>query len=222
RKRTPSDYCYRLAYRNPRPDEPGCALLWEVVGGRLEYQIALERQPSGALRWHCTCADAVYRGEDAPHVCKHVRGLLALGPARPRTRAVIQLFLWGGPSQHETFDLKPNAPDGVRGEFRPVATRTPGVRITEHLPRLAALSDRYAVVRSLTHTGVNHGTSAYHMLTGHVHASPGTLRHPSPTDFPSVNCAVNRFGRRPRDLPATVALPSVLHDGDGGEVPGQG
>src|SRR5205807_542406 len=159
RKRTPSDYCYRLAYRNPRPDEPGCALLWEVVGGRLEYQIALERQPSGALRWHCTCADAVYRGEDAPHVCKHVRGLLGLGLAglslpallarpaaaapRPRTRAVIQLFLWGGPSQHETFDLKPNAPDGVRGEFRPVATRTPGVRITEHLPRLAALSDRY-------------------------------------------------------------------------------
>jgi hypothetical protein len=142
--------------------------------------------------------------------------------ARPRTRGVIQLFLWGGPSQHETFDLKPNAPDGVRGEFRPIATRTPGVRLSEHLPRLAALSDRYAIVRSLTHTGVNHGTSAYHMLTGHVHATPGTLRHPAPGDYPSVNCAVNRFGRRPRDLPGTVALPSVLHDGDGGEVPGQG
>lgn len=79
RKRTPSDYRFRLTYRNPTPDESGCALLWEVVGGRLEYQIALERQPSGALRWHCTCADAVYRGEDAPHVCKHVRGLLELG-----------------------------------------------------------------------------------------------------------------------------------------------
>ena len=82
RKRTPSDYRYRLTYRNPTPDEPGCALLWEVVGGRLEYQIALERQTSGALRWHCTCADAVYRGEDAPHVCKHVRGLLELGRAQ--------------------------------------------------------------------------------------------------------------------------------------------
>jgi hypothetical protein len=79
RKRTPSDYRYRLTYRNPAPDAPGCALLWEVVGGRLEYQVALEREPSGALRWHCTCADAVYRGEDAPHVCKHVRGLLELG-----------------------------------------------------------------------------------------------------------------------------------------------
>jgi hypothetical protein len=54
-------------------------LLWEVYGGREIYQITLERQPSGGLCWHCTCADAVYRGEDEPHTCKHVRGLLTLG-----------------------------------------------------------------------------------------------------------------------------------------------
>jgi hypothetical protein len=77
RKRTPSPYCYRLTYRNAAPAEEGCALLWEVYGGRDIYQITLERQRSGKLRWHCTCADAVYRGEDAPHTCKHVRGLLA-------------------------------------------------------------------------------------------------------------------------------------------------
>ena len=52
--------------------------------------------------------------------------------------------------------------------------------------------------------------------------SPGTLRHPSPNDFPSVGCAVGRFGRRSDGLPGYVSLPSVLHDGDGGEVPGQG
>jgi hypothetical protein len=79
RKRTVSPYCYRLTYRNPEPDGEGCALLWEVFGGREVYQIALERQPRGGLRWHCTCPDAVYRGEDAPHVCKHVRGLQAIG-----------------------------------------------------------------------------------------------------------------------------------------------
>lgn len=137
-------------------------------------------------------------------------------------KRVLQLFLWGGPSQHETFDPKPHAPDGVRGAFGSIATRTPGLRICEYLPRLARLSDRFAIVRSLTHTGTNHGTSAYHMLTGHIHASPGTLRHPAPDDYPSVNAAVQRFGRPSRGMPATVALPSVLYDGDGGEVPGQG
>src|SRR5262245_60521561 len=101
------------------------------------------------------------------------------GAARvSRARSVIQLFLWGAPSQLETFDLKPHAPEGIRSVFRPMATRTPGVRICEHLPRLAGLTDRFAIVRSLTHTGVNHGTSAYHVLTGRIHKSPGTLRHP--------------------------------------------
>jgi len=79
RKRMLSPYCYRLTYRNPGPAEEGCALLWEVYGGREIYQIALERERSGALRWHCTCADAVYRGEDDPHTFKHIRGLQALG-----------------------------------------------------------------------------------------------------------------------------------------------
>jgi hypothetical protein len=130
--------------------------------------------------------------------------------------------MWGGPSQLETFDLKPHAPSGIRGEFRPIATKVPGIRICEHLPLLAGMADRYAILRSVTHTGTNHGTSAYHMLTGHLHFTPGTLRHPTPNDFPSVGCAVSRFGRSPRGLPAYVALPSVLHDGDGGEVPGQG
>src|SRR5437870_7259336 len=151
-------------------------------------------------------------------------GLLSAHPAatRPRARRCVQLFMWGGPAQQETFDLKPHAPEGVRSLFRPIATAVPGIRICEHLPRLARLADRYAILRSVTHTGVNHGTSAYHMLTGHIHFTPGTLRHPTPNDFPSVGCAVSRFGPQPKDLPAYVALPSVLHDGDGGEVPGQG
>src|SRR6516165_4599133 len=150
----------------------------------------------------------------------HARAAAATPAAR--TKSVIQLFLWGGPSQHETFDLKPHAPEGVRGEFRPIETNMPGIRICEHLPLLARLADRYAIVRSLTHTGVNHGTSAYHMLTGHIHASPRTLRHPAPTDHPSIGCAVSRFGRQTGGVPSYVSLPSVLHDGDGGEVPGQG
>ena len=146
----------------------------------------------------------------------------AAAPAKARAKSCIQLFMWGGPSQLETFDLKPHAPDGIRGLFQPAATSVPGTRICEHLPLLAATADRYAILRSVTHTGVNHGTSAYHMLTGHIHFSPGTLRHPTPNDYPSVGCAAARFGRQPKDVPACVSLPSVLLDGDGGEVPGQG
>src|SRR4029077_4345669 len=128
--------------------------------------------------------------------------------ARPaRVKSCIQLFMWGGPSQQETFDLKPHAPEGIRGAFRPIATNVTSTRICEHLPLMARMADRYAILRSVTHPGVNHGTSAYHMLTGHLHAPPGTLRHPSPTDFPSVGCAVNRFGRQPKDMPAYVSLP---------------
>jgi hypothetical protein len=151
-----------------------------------------------------------------------LRGRAQGASPRGRAKRCIQLFMWGGPSQHETFDLKPDAPAGIRGEFRPIATNVPGIRICEHLPLLAQRADRFAILRSVTHTGVNHGTSAYHMLTGHIHSSPGTLRHPTPVDYPSVGCAVSRFGRPPSDLPAYVSLPSVLHDGDGGEVPGQG
>jgi hypothetical protein len=76
RKRTHSPYCFRLTYRGPDPWATGCALLWEVHGGRMTYQIAVEREADGGLRWHCTCADAVYRGEDFPdYQCKHVRAL---------------------------------------------------------------------------------------------------------------------------------------------------
>jgi hypothetical protein len=84
RRRMAVPYSFRLTYRNPDPARPGCALLWEVDGGRLSYQVALEREEDGGLRWHCTCADAVFRGEDSPHHrCKHVRGLLRMGrPAR--------------------------------------------------------------------------------------------------------------------------------------------
>jgi hypothetical protein len=74
RKRSPAEYRYRLVYRNPTPSEDGCLMVWEVVGGRLPYQIAVERT-GRTTRWHCTCADAVYREGHTQHRCKHVRGL---------------------------------------------------------------------------------------------------------------------------------------------------
>jgi hypothetical protein len=78
RKREERAYYYFLTYRNPVEDGTGCVMLWEVSGGRMAYQIALERDEAGTLRFHCTCADAVFRGETEGHLCKHVRGLLDL------------------------------------------------------------------------------------------------------------------------------------------------
>lgn len=76
RKRGASEYRFRLTYRNHRTDEAGCVSVWEVAGGRLPYQIAVERVGTDKLVWHCSCADAVYRGDDGTHQCKHVAGLL--------------------------------------------------------------------------------------------------------------------------------------------------
>jgi len=86
----------------------------------------------------------------------HVAGLRALAketgsPARESHRAVIYIFLSGGLTQHDSFDPKPEAPAEIRGEFQPIATRTPGIEICEHLPGLAARSPLWALCRSLTH-----------------------------------------------------------------------
>ncbi len=81
RKRAESPYTYRMLYRNADAEAVGCLLLWEVAGGRLPYQIVLEKDPKGRLQLHCTCADAVYRAEEQGRYCKHVRGLLQFGLA---------------------------------------------------------------------------------------------------------------------------------------------
>src|SRR5437660_3522224 len=87
-------------------------------------------------------------------------------PGPRRARSVILLFLSGGPSHLDMFDLKPDAPEEIRGTFRPTATRIPGVQISEHLPRLAALADKCAVIRSMHHASGNHPAAAYWMMVG--------------------------------------------------------
>jgi hypothetical protein len=88
RKREPTIYQYRITYRNPQADQPGCLMTWEVMGGRSPYQVALERREDGRVNWHCTCADAVYRGEVLPnHTCKHVKGLMECTPVQSRKSA---------------------------------------------------------------------------------------------------------------------------------------
>src|SRR5262249_13434475 len=82
-------------------------------------------------------------------------------------RSCVLFFLHGGPSQLDTWDMKPAAPDNIRGEFKPVATSVPGIHICEYLPRLAQRVHRYTIIRSMTHTAINHNTATYTVTTGH-------------------------------------------------------
>lgn len=143
--------------------------------------------------------------------------------AGPKARSVIYIFLSGGLSQLDSFDLKPDAPDSIRGEFKPIPTRTTGVQICEHLPRLAARSQHWALVRSLTHPSNDHSAGHMIMLSGRSQLPPGfDPSAPRPTDWPSV-AAVAGSATRPRNnLPPAAVLPERLIHFSGRVIPGAG
>jgi hypothetical protein len=143
--------------------------------------------------------------------------------SRPKATACIYIFLSGGLAQHDSFDMKPDAPDTVRGEFRPIATRTPGIQICEHLPLLAQRSPMWSLVRSMTHPSNEHTWGHYYMLTGRSVISPGFKgdRKPRPSDWPSIASVVgDALPARNHNLPPAVVLPERLVHWSGGVIPG--
>lgn len=144
-------------------------------------------------------------------------------PVLGKAKSCIYIFLSGGLAQHESFDLKPDAPEEVRGEFRPISTRTPGIQICEHLPGLAQRSEDWAVVRSLTHPTNEHTLGHFLMLTGRSMASPGFRgdRQPRPSDWPSITSTVgDALPARNHNLPPAIVLPERLVHWSGGVIPG--
>ena len=104
-----------------------------------------------------------------------------------RAKSVIFLFLFGGPSQLETFDLKPEAASKVRGPYSPIACRTPDLRISEKLPACAAISDKFAVVRTLSHSFNDHSGGGHYVQTGkRWHIPLGAGFNATPQDWPSI------------------------------------
>jgi hypothetical protein len=156
----------------------------------------------------------------------HLAALRAAAPSEVATKATakscIYIFLSGGLSQHESFDLKPEAPDGIRGEFNPIATGTPGVQISEHLPGLAQRSRHWAVVRSLTHPTNGHTLGHFFMLTGRSVAPPGFVgdREPRPNDWPAIASMVGDALPPRTNLPPAIVLPERLVHWSGGVIPG--
>lgn len=133
-----------------------------------------------------------------------------------KAKSVIFLFLFGGPSQLESFDLKPDAPDTLRGPFKPIASRTPGLLIGEHLPRLAQTSDKFCVVRTMTHTYNDHSTAGHYIQTGHPWQVPiGGGFNATEKDWPAHGSVIEYLDtQRPdghkRVMPSFVYLPARL------------
>ncbi len=131
----------------------------------------------------------------------------AAAPGFGRARSCLLVYLFGGPSQLDTFDPKPDAPAEVRGEFRPIPTNVPGVSVCEHLPRLAARADRYCLIRGMCHEHPRHGWGLYYMLTGHRHNRPDLDAPPTPDDFPGLGALVTKLAPPRPGLPSAVTLP---------------
>jgi Protein of unknown function (DUF1501) len=137
----------------------------------------------------------------------------ATGPAGGPSMIVV--WLWGGPSHMETFDLKPDAPEQYRGLFKPIPTNVPGIEICEKLPKLARTADKFTLIRSVAHGSPGHVNSTHTVLTGY----PGEVVETPPfaPKYPFIFNAAHKIlpERRP-GMPQWVALPEVRYEGGGG------
>jgi Protein of unknown function (DUF1501) len=155
-----------------------------------------------------------------------VAALRALGasPAQPRAKSVIFVFLTGGLSHHDSFDMKPESPAEIRGEFQPIATNVPGIQICEHLPLLAKWADRYALIRSMRTNSDGHELACHMLLTGRLDFPTGFSldKVPSSNEWPSIPASVNYALRdRAGALPPAVVLPQPSVNEIGKVRPGQ-
>ena len=147
----------------------------------------------------------------AGRVKGHAAGSPVMGV--PRAKSVLLIFLTGGPSHIDTFDMKPDAPEGIRGPFRPIDTKAPGIRISEHLPKLAAHADKLAIVRSMTHGDTNHLNATHWLLTGHRQPFATFDKVASRDDYPCYGSALSYFRPRTDGVPSGVMLPTFLVEG---------
>src|SRR5688572_18688345 len=126
-------------------------------------------------------------------------------PGIATDRSCIFILLCGGPSHLDTWDLKPMAPEGIRGPYRPIATSVPGMQICELAPRIAAMAHRFSLIRSMTHVGniSNHFDAMHHSLSGQAGA---------PADAPYLGSILSRVRPSPRNIASYVWLIRCVGD----------
>jgi len=123
----------------------------------------------------------------------------------------IFVFLNGGPAQMDTFDMKPNAPEGIRGPYKPISTTVAGTQVCEKLPRLAKLTHKYTILRSASHPLNAHNSSAAYVLSGHTPGNDSSIR-PTAMDQPTYGSVVSKVLPPPKHVPSFVLTPRMLFD----------
>ncbi len=146
--------------------------------------------------------------------------LLSVQPKlKARAKSVIFLFQWGGPSHLDMFDMKPDAPEGIRGPYKPISSSADGIQVSEKLPRTAKVMDKVALVRSVNHTMKNHNSAGYYALTGHAPPSDDQRLRDSLELFPGYGSMVDRLAPSSGELPTAISYPHIIADGSA--TPGQ-
>jgi hypothetical protein len=136
-----------------------------------------------------------------------------------RAKSVIFLFQWGGPSHLETFDMKPDAPSGIRGFHKPMASKADGIQVNSLLPKTAQIMDKVTLIRSVHHTMKNHNSAGYYALTGHAPPSDDQRLKDTPDLFPAYSSVADTMLPASAEVPTSVHLPFVVSDGT--QTPGQ-
>ena len=156
----------------------------------------------------------------APQFIRAAPAVATATPVRAssaKARSCILIYLLGGPPHIDMFDLKPDAPPEIRGEFRPIATSLTGLRIGEHLPATAKWMHRTCLIRTVTHNYNAHNPLA--MMTGFAGGDNGQITAKA-SDPPDIGAVCQYLGLGPRDLPGAVCLPCYPGWGEGIRRPG--
>ncbi|MGV3530838.1 MAG: DUF1501 domain-containing protein [Chthoniobacteraceae bacterium] len=138
---------------------------------------------------------------------------------QPRAKSVIFLFQWGGPSHIDMFDMKPDAPSGIRGPYKPIASKADGIQVSEKLPKTAQIMDKVTLVRSMHHTMNNHNSAGYYALSGYSPGVDDQRLRDSLDLFPCYASTVDKFLPSSGELPTSISYPYVISDGS--VTPGQ-
>ena len=121
------------------------------------------------------------------------------GDSKGKAKAAIYIRLAGGPSHMDSFDMKPNAPDTHRGQFKEISTNIPGTRISEHLPKLAKCADKYSILRGVSHSLAAHRLGAEYLMTGN---------RPMPAlKYPTFGAVISKELKKSAEIPSSVAIP---------------